>query len=814
MITDIKDRVQAPDMLAAALEYAAMGWGVIPCWWPVSGGCACGRLECTATGKHPLARAVPHGSSDATTDLDLIRRWWTSWPKANIGIATGPASKIWMLGPDGAKGIEAQSDLEREHYSLPLTVRAKSGNADPGRHFIFSWPGSGTIPNLRNHRGLPIDVRGAGGYFIAAPSLHKSGSRYAWEIAPGGATPVADAPEWLLHWVRAGEGKGVAAPARGRSRNGDSAVLARAEKYLAKCDPAISGQGGHDQTFAVARAIVYGFDLGADAGYDLLARLYNPRCDPPWNEKELQHKCRDADSRPCDKTRGWLLAEGRHPAAAAPARGSTAAPPSATPDPEAAGDRPYHPFPVEALPDPVRGFVDAGARAIGCDPSYLALPLLTAMGAAIGNTRRLELKRGWYVPPILWGAIVGESGTCKTPAFRLVMRPVRDRQAKALRRHAQEMKEHAAELARWEIDMSTWKKDKGAGGDAPEKPEPPPCERFLVADTTIEALAPILHENPRGVLLARDELAGWIGSFDRYASKGKVGADSPNWLSMFNAESITVDRKSGTPRTIHVPDAAVSICGGIQPGILARALGTEHYENGLAARLLLTCPPRAPKRWTEADIDPALEEDLTGIYDRLFSLLATVNDDDDDEPRPLIIKLSPEAKQAWVTYYDAHALEQADLTGDLAAAWSKLEEYAARLALVIHYLRWAAWQVEDEFRLDLDSMTAGIALANWFKREAERVYAMLGETDDARDYRRLVDWIESKGGSVTCREVQRGCRWLRDSGQAEAALEALVKARRGTWVLSPLARPGQPTRHFHLSTVSTVTIPAKTQENS
>src|SRR5262249_5774311 len=110
----------------------------------------------------------------------------------------------------------------------------------------------------------------------------------------------------------------------------------------------------------------------------------------------------------------------------------------------------FKPFPVDTLPRPLRGFVAAGAKAIGCDPSYLALPLLVALASAIGNTRRLELKRGWYAPAILWGAIVGESGTAKTPAFKLVMRPVRERQRKALERHAEEMKQYEADLARWE----------------------------------------------------------------------------------------------------------------------------------------------------------------------------------------------------------------------------------------------------------------------------------------------------------------------------------------------------------------------------
>ena len=62
----------------------------------------------------------------------------------------------------------------------------------------------------------------------------------------------------------------------------------------------------------------------------------------------------------------------------------------------------HEPYPVDALPEPLCGFVRAGAKAIGCDPSYVALPLLTVLAAAIGGTRRLLLKRGWSAPAILW----------------------------------------------------------------------------------------------------------------------------------------------------------------------------------------------------------------------------------------------------------------------------------------------------------------------------------------------------------------------------------------------------------------------------
>lgn len=91
--------------------------------------------------------------------------------------------------------------------------------------------------------------------------------------------------------------------------------------------------------------------------------------------------------------------------------------------------------------------------------------------------------------------------------------------------------------------MSKAKRDRKDNGPPPEKPEPPQAVRYVVSDTTVEALAPLLQENPRGLLLARDELAGWIGSFDRY-SGGKGGADAAHWLSMHNGESILVDRKA------------------------------------------------------------------------------------------------------------------------------------------------------------------------------------------------------------------------------------------------------------------------------
>jgi hypothetical protein len=300
-------------LLSAALAYAARGWPVLPLHAVANGACTCPDPACTSIGKHPL---TVHGSKDATTDADRIRRWWAEAPTANVGLATGQAAGRFVVGPDGQAGIEALAQLERQHGALPRTPTAGTGSG--GRHLHFLCHDD-TIRNARNHRGLPIDVRGQGGYVVAPPSSNAKGD-YAWLISPD-EVPVAEAPLWLLEWVRSRDGAdGVTSFFRGNGATKPKVLLtvrpdrgtdvqARAIAYLTQCPPAVSGQGGHDQTFDVARAIVFGFDLGPAVGYDLIHQYYNPRCKPPWSEAELRHKCQDADVKPYDKSRGYLLSD-------------------------------------------------------------------------------------------------------------------------------------------------------------------------------------------------------------------------------------------------------------------------------------------------------------------------------------------------------------------------------------------------------------------------------------------------------------------------------------------------------------------------
>ena len=577
-----------------------------------------------------------------------------------------------------------------------------------------------------------------------------------------------------------------AAAGNGQAMGGGAERVSRCRAYLSKLPDAISGQGGHNATLTAACECVR-FDLSDTEAMDTLRWWSDHKSGgEPWTDKELRHKLKAAEKK---ATRGERLRDdaGRDDGPigsawdhAARAKGNGHAAGSgkgdAPPQPPAA----YAPPPLDVLPATVRDFTRDASRAMGCDPAMVVLPLLAMLAACVGNARRIRIKMGWCEPCIVWAAVVGESGTLKTPAQSLALRPLHRRDADARREHAEAMKAHLREVLAYDRDLGDWKKGN-AGGEPPEKPEPPPCPRTLVSDTTVEALARILAANPRGVLLARDELAGWVGSFNAY--KGGKGGDDTHWLSMHTGQPMVVDRVSGG--TTYAARASVSVCGGIQPGVLARAFGAEHRESGMLARVLLAMPPRKPKRWTDAELPERLVLATANVATRLLSL--ELPTDANGEPQPVDLPLTRAGKVAWVAFYDDHNTEAAELHGDLAAAWSKLEGYAARFALLLQLV-----EDPDAAAVDEPAVRSGVALARWFAGEARRVYAVLSEGEADRDLRELVELIRRKGGSMSGRELVHASRRYATVEDAEGALQAVVDAGWGRWEQPPQQGRGRP----------------------
>ncbi|WP_051343962.1 bifunctional DNA primase/polymerase [Alicyclobacillus herbarius] len=160
-----------------AVRYAQQGWPVFPC---------------QAGGKRPLTR---HGYKDATTELERIDEWACAFPNANLAVATGRVSKVWVLDIDLRHGgMVNWRELVTEHASIAPTWCVRTGGG--GWHLYFRYSHDAPIGcGVGSGRLQGIDWRGDGGYVLVPPS--RTEQAYAWVVGPGTAS-VVEAPHWLV----------------------------------------------------------------------------------------------------------------------------------------------------------------------------------------------------------------------------------------------------------------------------------------------------------------------------------------------------------------------------------------------------------------------------------------------------------------------------------------------------------------------------------------------------------------------------------------------------------------------------------------
>lgn len=273
-------------MIRWALRYAARGFPVLP-------------LE--PHGKAPLARLVRHGVRQATTDPAVISEWWQREPRANIGIRCSGLLVIDIDPRNSGDATWARLLGNRDPLVNVPTV-ATGGN---GWHWYFKPPGFPVV----SHLGLGVDIQFGARYVVAPPSIHPNGRVYRWVTPPSAglaslppwlagelyAMPVADNREEPLPAPRAPVAS--SRPRRPGDRLPPLDVIERARRYLAKCEPAVSGQRGAFVTMRVCAALVRGFELTEEEALPLLLE-WDRDNDPPWGEAEIKRKLGGVGSAP------------------------------------------------------------------------------------------------------------------------------------------------------------------------------------------------------------------------------------------------------------------------------------------------------------------------------------------------------------------------------------------------------------------------------------------------------------------------------------------------------------------------------------
>ncbi len=235
----------------------------------------------------------------------------------NIGLLLGdPSGGLTDVDLDCAAAIELAPQY------LPPTLATTGRASAPNSHWWYTCPGAVTKKyQFPGTKKMIVEIRSTGCQTVVGPSIHPSSEAYEWltgEPAKVEYDVLSKAVEALAAAVIAQSDERAPSPAQPAPRRAavasDDSLLRRAAAYLDAMPPAISGQGGHDATYAAATVLVHGFGLSPDDALRLLIERFNPRCQPPWTERELRHKVDDAATKPHDLPHGWLRDAPRDPA--------------------------------------------------------------------------------------------------------------------------------------------------------------------------------------------------------------------------------------------------------------------------------------------------------------------------------------------------------------------------------------------------------------------------------------------------------------------------------------------------------------------
>lgn len=670
----------APARKELAHDLAAnCGLAVFPLWWPSQTApsktdqrCACGDPSCSNVGKHPIPDVAPHGFKDATRDPEIIERWWTEYPQANIGVATGASSGVDVLDVDPRHGGDhSLSDIESEHEHIPATVECLTGGG--GRHLYFKH-----TPGLRCSNGgiAPgLDFKTTGGYVVGHGSLHATGLKYAWEwSADPDEVPIVPLPPWLLATV--------AKPERPVTKNGVASDGELREGERHKALRSIAGALRHR-------------GCGQDEIEVALQAVNRARCVPPKPDRDIKK---------------LAASYARYPPAEL--ADSTPALPISR----------FRPFPDQALPASLRRFVVVSAERMGCDPVYLIQPALACLAGAVGASVAVVVRSRWIEPCVLWTGVVAPPSTMKSPARRAAMEPVYAAQHQADCDYDAETSRHRNDLLMYTSQIEEMKRIARKRGEPlaeqiPPEPAAPIRRQIVVRDATRESLVHVLADNHRGVVSDQDELAGMLGAFGAYAASGRNRGepDAAFYKSAWSGETFIENRKAAGGSYVNIRPL-VSIFGAIQPDALGPVLGRQRLVDGSASRFLWALPPDNPGRFPgegDDETDQHVEE-YAAVHRSLLSIPPRTLEDGRRVSQH--VGLTKEAQAIGCDWVNENADRiSAEADPALRAALGKLKGYLFRLALLFELIDWAARGEQEPLRaVGADAIRRASVVADWY----------------------------------------------------------------------------------------------------
>lgn len=454
---------------------------------------------------------------------------------------------------------------------------------------------------------------------------------------------------------------------------------------------------------------------------------------------------------------------------------------------------PVSAFQPDLLPEKLRPWIEDIAERMQCDPSFVAVPAMVAAGAVIGRrvAVRPQARTDWTEVPNLWGLIVGRPGVMKSPAMSAALAPLARLAARAREQHEQIISTLNEDAERREILEKIMKGErKKRLKDDPradlsdlrgpsDEPEVQPLRRYTTSDSSYQALAELLIQNPNGLLVERDEMVSLLRTLDCDENAEARGFYLTGWNGK---DSYTVDRIGrGTNR--HVEAVTIGMIGGTQPGRLAAYTASANQggagDDGLIQRFGMLVWPDLVGDWENVDRYP--DNEVKNVAFEVFEHLDTITpqavgadwDTDFNGNRTGLpfLRFGPAGLEIFTDWRSG--LERSlravdsDLTPALESHFAKYRKLVPALALICHLADGGTGSIDEVATL------RAIAWSDFLMTHARRAYGS-GRSEAARAARLILKRTKALPSSFTARDVYRR-EWsgLTDRQIVQAALELL-----------------------------------------
>lgn len=364
-------------------------------------------------------------------------------------------------------------------------------------------------------------------------------------------------------------------------------------------------------------------------------------------------------------------------------------------------------FPLEIFPKAIRDIIEALEEYENYNVDFTSASFLTVFAAAMGNTWSVRFMTGWVSRPIIYMVLVGSPSCGKTPPLQQAVAPLLKLDGEYDMIYCKEMETYR----RWER-MSAKQREKHS---LPEAMKMPQRKCHVVVDSTVEALIGALRDNPRGVLIYKDEIDSLLSNFNRYN-----GSDEGYFLSLFSGTPFKYSRKSNNEH-IFLANPYCSIIGTTQPGRLGEQFGGKRMMNGFSSRFLKVYPEidKMPSWNDTAMPDSVLEE-----WERIIRKVVAATPSTDQEGKATSIELlfSQESKLRIIQWKDeVNNKVYAETDSDaVRALCGKLETYLVRFCLVIQIMHCICGESGMD-KIEPGTAELAIRLTEYFRNMESRI---------------------------------------------------------------------------------------------